>query len=272
MAKYDPRSRSAEDFINDEEIRETLDYAAAHARLQRAEQVGEGRVVDVREVGEARAPLGAVRAAQGVDAREVEVVLHGHERAGREIGVQPAGGVGQERDGRAQAAEQLHGVDHGAEPAALVVMPPPAEEDDAPPREGGAEELAVVPGHGAGAEAVERGVGHAGVVVERLLGAVAATQGELVVGRGVAAGALVQDVARAPVDDQRGKRPGAIAPRDQRCIDDRLIGTHVYIAEVEREVDQQVVAGALNQLFVDAQGVVRLLGGDTRHRESGGRR
>lgn len=31
MAKYDPRSRSAEDFINDEEIRETLDYAAAHA-------------------------------------------------------------------------------------------------------------------------------------------------------------------------------------------------------------------------------------------------
>ena len=32
MAKYDPKSRSAEDFINDEEIRETLDYAAAHAR------------------------------------------------------------------------------------------------------------------------------------------------------------------------------------------------------------------------------------------------
>ncbi|WP_273448395.1 [FeFe] hydrogenase H-cluster radical SAM maturase HydG [Thermophilibacter provencensis] len=32
MAKYDPRSRSAEDFINDEEIRETLDYAVAHAR------------------------------------------------------------------------------------------------------------------------------------------------------------------------------------------------------------------------------------------------
>ena len=31
MATYDPRSRSAEDFINDEEIRETLDYAAAHA-------------------------------------------------------------------------------------------------------------------------------------------------------------------------------------------------------------------------------------------------
>ena len=32
MATYDPRSRHAEDFINDEEIRETLDYAAAHAR------------------------------------------------------------------------------------------------------------------------------------------------------------------------------------------------------------------------------------------------
>ena len=31
MATYDPKSRYAEDFINDEEIRETLDYAAAHA-------------------------------------------------------------------------------------------------------------------------------------------------------------------------------------------------------------------------------------------------
>ena len=31
MATYDPKSCYAEDFINDEEIRETLDYAAAHA-------------------------------------------------------------------------------------------------------------------------------------------------------------------------------------------------------------------------------------------------
>ena len=30
MATYDPKSRYAEDFINDEEIRETLDYAEAN--------------------------------------------------------------------------------------------------------------------------------------------------------------------------------------------------------------------------------------------------
>ncbi len=50
MARYDPRSRYAEDFISDEEIRETLDYAAAHAHdvalieslLEKAKPVRQG--------------------------------------------------------------------------------------------------------------------------------------------------------------------------------------------------------------------------------------
>ncbi len=36
MAKYDPKSLKAEEFINDAEIRETLEYAEANKNKRRA--------------------------------------------------------------------------------------------------------------------------------------------------------------------------------------------------------------------------------------------
>lgn len=110
------------------------------------------------------------------------------------------------------------------------------------------------------------GVGHAGAVIEALLGAVLAAYGELAVVDGVTARALVQDLPVAPVHDQRGKPREAVAPLDDGRIGDGSVGAHLQVAQIEGEVHQEVVTRSLDELFLHAQRVAPLRA-DARRRQ-----
>ena len=126
--------------------------------------MGEGaqtRGVDGGHIGKAGAEFLKVGAIEGAEVEELDVIGEEHQLAHVPVGVDAAGGVGDEERLCAEQAHDAHGVSRLGHGVALVAVHPALHDRDASAAERAEHEAALMTGGGGGTE-----MGHLAVIDE----------------------------------------------------------------------------------------------------------
>ena len=132
-----------------------IDTLAQRNVVRRCRFMGEGaqtRGVDGGHIGKAGAELLKVGAAEGTEVEELDVIGEEHQLTHVPVGVDAAGGVGDEERLCAEQAHDAYGVSRLGHGVALVAVHPALHDRDAPAAERAEHEAPLMTGGGGGTE------------------------------------------------------------------------------------------------------------------------